>query len=182
MNYGQKIIELASQFAGLTEVRQNAAWDDLATKGVDERAKKLRAILEAAGHEDGWAYCMSFCRAIWLAAYKGEKQEPQIKKLLTPSVMTSWGNVQGGCLAAKTPKVGSIFFMRKNKTWTGHAGIVAEVLGGGKMRTVEGNTSPQTGSVEADRNGDGVYFRERSSTVQGDVVHGLYLVGFLHPF
>jgi len=181
MTTGQKIIELASQFAGLTEVRQNAAWDDLQTKGIDERAKRLRAILEAAGHQPGWPYCMSFCRAIYIEAYKGTEHEKTVRALLSAHVMTSWGNCIKKKLTSKTPKEGAIFFMQKGTTSYGHAGLVVADIGGG-MKTVEGNTSAQPAKGEADRNGDGVYFKKRSTEITGAKGAGMHLIGFLHPF
>lgn len=181
MNYGKGIIELASQFAGLTEVRQNAAWDDLATKGVDERAKKLRAILEAAGHQPGWPYCMSFCRAIYIEAYRGTEHEKTVRTILSASVILSWNNCKKQNLTNKTPKEGAIFFLQKGTSGYGHAGLVVADLGD-TMKTVEGNTSAQPAKGEADRNGDGVYFKKRSTAIIGAKGTGLHLLGFLNPF
>jgi len=182
MTNGQKIIELASRFAGLTEVRQNAKWDDKKTPGEDARAEELRQILRAAGHQDGWPYCASFCRAIWFSVYSCTQHKITVKKTLSASVMNSWEQVKKAGLARDYPVPGAIFFFRNGRAWTGHEGIVVEVGDGGKMRTIEGNTSPQPTGTQSDREGDGVYFRERNCVIQSPRDSGLYLVGFLHPF
>lgn len=63
----------------------------------------------------------------------------------------------------RTPMAGDLVFFRwDGMSVTGHIGIVEKVLSGGRIQTLEGNTSSDnTGSQN---NGGGVYRRIRSST------------------
>ena len=77
------------------------------------------------------------------------------------------------------PEPGCLIVWRKFKnnqpTPSGHVGIVVEVLDGGKVRTIEGNTGAGVG---VKRDGDGVFAKERSVTGFGD----MRVRGFLRVF
>lgn len=175
---GDKIVEVAERFEGLAEVVQNTTWDDPKTKGLDARAQALKEALKRVGHENGWAYCMTFAEVCWRVAYEevGASKEliARIAKLLTPSVVVSMRNVKAEGLLAVEPKRGSIMFMQKGTGAYGHAGVVTGVQGY-TFFTIEGNTG---GGLE-NREGDGIY-RKKRMLFYGKS-EGLVLRGFLNP-
>lgn len=182
-----QIITVAERFEGLTEIVSNKEWDDAKTKGIDARALALKGMLKAAGHEDGWPYCMTFSKGVWVTAYTefvpGNPAIAQIKKLLGPSVMESFSNCMNAGLIATVPMVGAIFFMQNGKSWQGHAGIVERVEDQ-FVYTIEANTSPGATATQADRDGGigtgGVWRKKRSRDMTRNP-NGLYLRGFLNP-
>lgn len=176
------IIRNAKRFTGLYETVSNAEWDDPTTPGIDARARELRAALIASGLRPGDAYCMTFAKAIWSISY-AEAAAPvaliaKIRTLLSPSVMNSFTACRAQGLITTRPVPGAIFFMRKGDSWSGHAGIVTAV-GATSFSTAEGNTSPRPNTPEADREGDGVFEKERSLRISRTA--GLWLCGFLNP-
>jgi hypothetical protein len=186
MNINLKILEVASRFEGLVELKSNAKWGSKKLKAADPAAAQMERMLKRSGHQDGWPYCMSFCEMVWHVAYEeiGACQETirMVCRLLNPSVMQSWANVKEAGLNDRVPKLGAIFFMQKGTSGYGHAGIVedhAETL----LHTIEANTSPQPGTTDEDRDGGvgtgGVWRRRRAYRFgKGS---GLHLVGFLNP-
>jgi len=184
MKESNKIIEVAERFLGLYEVKSNAIWDDPSTAGEDPQAKILLELMIESGWQPGYAYCCSLTEAVWRQAYY-ELDAPQdtIDKIttnLTPSVMKSFNNWKKEELISTIPTSGSIFFMQKGFTGFGHAGIVVKSSDDGKkISTIEGNTSPDPASVEADREGDGVFRRVRPVSFTSST--GLWMQGFLHP-
>lgn len=181
MTINERIIADARQFANLIETKSNAEWDDPATPGIDARARLLRATLIATGWQPGWAYCAAFVEGIWSLAYAevGSAQLVRVKRLLTASVMQSLANCQKENLIARSPVPGAIFFMQNGKSWTGHAGIVTKA-DDQRFWSVEANTSPAPGSVQAEREGDGI-FDGKQHRIDFSPKPGLWLRGFLNP-
>jgi len=177
---GERIIAAATQFVGLHEVKANAEWDDPATSGKDQAAQDLRNALKASGWMLGWPYCAAFAEACWRIAYVGlgapDAIQARIGLRLTPSVMQSFNNWKGEI--SLVPEPGAIFFMQMGQGATGHAGIVVQASHE-KFSTIEGNTSPQPGTAEADREGDGVFKKIRRLDFTPKT--GLWLRGFLNP-
>jgi hypothetical protein len=181
MSINEQIIAAARHFVGLIETKSNAEWDDPATPGIDARARELRAVLISTGWQPGWAYCAAFVEGIWTMVYAAARPEKllQVKRLLTASVMQSYENCQSAGLISRVPVPGAIMFMQNGKSWTGHAGIVVKT-DGQRVINVEGNTSASAGSVNADREGDGV-FDEKQRRIDFTPRPGLWLRGFLNP-
>jgi hypothetical protein len=183
LDIGDRIVAVAIRYLNLVETQSNAQWDDPKTPGVDARALQIRAALIASGHTDGAPYCAAFVEAIWRLAYAeaGARATTiaRLTSLLCPSVMTSFMNWKREGLITQTPVKGAIFFMQKGESWTGHAGIVRAVKDG-YIETIEGNTSPMAGTPEADRNGDGIYAKQRRLQFTMNT-SGLWLRGFLNP-
>ena len=179
---GSEIIRVASHFVNLYETKSNAEWRFILdpSKGKTESEELLR-VMKACGWQTGWSYCCSFVEAIWRTSYVN-LHAPQsvvdgIAGKLTPSVMTSYNNYK--TIVTKEPIPGSIFFMRKGKSAFGHAGIVVG-SNGTEIATIEGNTSAGKAiSDEADRNGDGIFKKQRPLSFKEST--GLYLLGFLAP-
>lgn len=177
---GSQIIAVASRFVGLHETKANAEWDNPATVGKDQAAQDLRTELKASGWMLGWPYCAAFVEACWRLAYVDlaapEALQSRIGARLTPSVMQSFNNWKGETSLVAQP--GAIFFMQMGQGATGHAGIVVQ-SSKDQFSTIEGNTSPQAGSPDADREGDGVFKKIRRLDFTPKA--GLWLRGFLNP-
>ena len=187
---GQRILDRAQQFLGLHETAANAAWDNPATAGADPAAAELLRLMEATGWQKGWSYCASMVEAIWRSAYVDAGAPAalvqRIARLLTPSVMQSYHNIQAENIAgqpSRTPVPGAIFFMQKGQTGFGHAGLYVRsgAAGTGMFATIEGNTSdPTATATEAqDREGEGIYKKTRR--LDFTPKPGLWLRGFFNP-
>jgi hypothetical protein len=148
-----EIIRVASHFLNLRETANNAAWDDPDTAGQDPAGRELRTLLESVGWQSGWPYCMAFCKAVYMQAYRNLGASPEVLQLIaqrfTPSVMTTFRNC-GALSGRRAPAAGAIFFMQKGESGFGHGGLVVNA-GERKFSTIEGNTSPSPGSAQADR-------------------------------
>lgn len=179
---GYEIVRCAKQYVGLKEVIPNKKWDDPTTPGPDARAKKFEEWIKKAGHQDGWPYCMSACKAIVKEALENLGLTPQYLWLLqaiNPSVMQSFNNLNKIGKISKSPIPGSIGFMQKHLSQNGHAFIV-ERLQGNVLLTLEGNTSiGSTLEIEADRNGDWFTFKTRPLSFSPS--RGLWIRGFWNP-
>ena len=175
------IISCAKQYLNLMEVRDNAKWDNVTTPGPDAAADKLQARMKETGWQEGWPYCAAFAEAVVREALKAVNSEKYdiFAKNMTASCMESFDNFSKLGLISKTPTPGSVFFMQMGSSYRGHAGIVIAV-DGNSLKTIEGNTSPNPDTPEADRNGDGVYAKIRPLKFQSKP-NGLWLRGFLNP-
>jgi hypothetical protein len=186
MKLGAIIVDIADDYERLVEVVSNARWDDPRTKGPDAIAKEFEQLLkDHGGHQDGWAYCMSYARAVWVVAFKRAGASPaaikRVKSLLSPSVMNSYNTVREAGLATKIPKQGAIMFMQNGGSWTGHAGIVTAV-DGEVFHTIEANTSPTNANERDGGIGTGGVWRKKRSLDFTPKKKGLWLRGFLNPF
>lgn len=177
---GARIIEVATQFVGLHETKANAEWDNPVTAGKDQAAVDLWNALTDSGWMMGWPYCAAFVEACWRAAYVGlqapDELQSRIGQKLTPSVMQSFKNWKAEI--SLDPTRGAIFFMQMRQGATGHTGIVVQPFRD-QFSTIEGNTSPQAGTPDADREGDGVFKKIRRLDFTPRA--GLWLRGFLNP-
>ena len=187
MNIADRIIAVAEDYEGLVEVISNAEWDDPKTAGKDTRAAKFEQMLKASGHNDGWAYCMSFCEGVWITAYSEQQNVTtailkQIKGILGPHVMTSYNNAARDGLISRVPQVGGIGFMQNGSGSAGHAFLVRGIANG-FLSTIEANTSPSPTSSAADRDGGigtgGVWRKKRLLSLTKK--SGLWIKGFLNP-
>lgn len=139
-------LDKAKTFLGVTEQAPNdgpAVKLFLASVGIDQPAPWCAAFV---------GYCLS--------AAKAESPRPTAlatgyitKHSLYPSkYLYSW-------------RKGDVMIMRQGESWKGHTGFVDSVyLKNGTLHivTIEGNTGPQPGSVAQERDGDGVYRRDRT--------------------
>lgn len=93
-------------------------------------------------------------------------------------VMTCWARSPVKARVAD-PEVGALAIWEHHShgkaTGSGHCGVVVELLGEGRFRAVEGNTSEPGGDQ---REGDGVWLKERGI----DGLPSLRLIGFLRPW
>ena len=177
---GRLIVKHASIFVGLFETKANKEWARL-VNGVQQEDNELEEVLKLVGWQPGWSYCAAFVEAVWRTAYKEVNAPKELQDLiasnLNPSVIKSYDNFKDRI--SQVPEPGSIFFMQKGFSGYGHAGIVVS-SDGAKFATIEGNTSPGSGTAESERNGDGVYKRIRTLDFTKHT-YNLHLIGFLNP-
>lgn len=175
-----RIVEYASRFLNLYEVRQNKIWDNPATPGHDAVADELVDLLKSVGWQPGWAYCMALAAALWIRVYKElgapKSYTDKLHKSFNCSSVESFNQWKKDISLVPLP--GSIFFMRRGDTPYGHAGIVVGSEAN-KIKTIEGNTSAVVLVASQDYEGDGVFRKVRSLDFSWKA--GLYLRGFLHP-
>ena len=165
---GKLVINIAREFIGLYEIKQNSVWDD------KEKSDKLLRLMKPTGFKPGYAYCMCFCLAMWRAAGLATNT-------MTPGAVDSFNRVKDK--TTKNPTPGSIFFMQMGRTAKGHSGIVVSYDEASKrLITIEGNTSPanKTVSANADREGDGIFQKSRILNFNPSST-GLFFLGFLNP-
>lgn len=91
----------------------------------------------------------------------------------TEHVLNLWNSSQKAC-RTESPVAGDVILWKLVGTTSGHCGIVMEVTPDHYL-TIEGNTSP---AHHLDRNGDGVYLKQRPKTGMGR----FEILGFLRPF
>lgn len=102
-----------------------------------------------------WMYPTEHCMTLW------DKMpiESKLKELPHPGCLIVWQHYKDG-----------------QPTTSGHIGVVTEIIGVSKVKTIEGNTSSNLSGDQ--RNGDGVYEKERSLLSKGS----LQLKGFIMPW
>ena len=136
----------------------------------ENRGEYIDMFHEAAHSYKGAPWCMSFVQA--MVAFI----ENRCKESALP--------VGAGCvdvfsrapesMKVVDPRRGDIIVWKHIDSMAGHCGIITRV-GAEFYATIEGNTS---GGKGIDRNGDGVYARQRSKKPAGT----LQILGFLRPF
>lgn len=156
----------------------------IASKYINEKEKpgntgfinpEFEKKLKAVGWQAGWAWCAAFLEAVIWEAYPNRINE--VKGLFVPSAVNTFKNLKNaGYHFSMTPSVDSLVFWQHIKNgvaeWTGHTGIVSEVIDPVTFKSIEGNTN-NTGS----REGDGVYRKTRK--VNPNVTDGLKVIGFI---
>lgn len=171
-----KVIELAKRYVGLHECKPNAQWTSKSIPDCDARSTELLEMMGKTHWQPSWAYCAAFVGGLYLEAYKDDALKlATLKKILTPSVMTTY--INGKKYASKTPTPGSIFIMQMGTGGNGHCGLVTESILKDSFSTIEGNTSPSPLTAAQDRNGDGIYAKVRKL----NFTHSdkLNLIGFI---
>ena len=159
------IIEIARPYIGKKEKRGNSGFED------PQMEKDMREV----GWQLGYAWCAGFIEMLAWKAYPEHKDK--IKGLFVPSAVSTYRNLMGaGYKRTMFPELGAFVFWQKmedgNPLWTGHCGVVSEVINSTEFKSIEGNTS-DSGS----RNGDGVYENHRK--VKLDIKDGLKVIGFI---
>lgn len=179
---GISIINAAKKYLGLTEVVPNAKWDNLKTRGEDPAAKELVAAMRATGWQTGWPYCAAFAETCWRVGYAARSELALISKNITPSAMGTWENFTKLNKTATRPIPGALMIWQNGNTWQGHVAIVVEAVPNeNRVVTIEGNTGPNPGTVQGDREGDGIYRKTRLIDYTKKS-KGLNLKGFINPF
>ena len=159
------IIDVARKDIGKKEKPNNSGFHD----------RQLELDMLAVGWQPGWAWCACILEKWAWEAYPERKDK--IKGLFVASAVNTFRNlVNAGFEKYDVPVEGSLVFWQKYEDgkaqWTGHTGVVSEVISETTFKSIEGNTS-NSGS----RNGDGVY--ELTRTVKKEVHDGLKVIGFI---
>lgn len=159
-----KVIEIARQYIGKLERLGNTGFED----------PQFEADMKALGEwQSGYAWCACFAQMCFRKAFP---ERDELKKLFDPSTRKTFDNFKkAGFKISLSPVIGSlvIWATYKNgiKEWTGHAGIVSDVIGANAFKSIEGNTSG-AGS----RNGDRVFEHNRTTVAKAN---GLNVMGFI---
>lgn len=159
-----QIVEIAKTYLGKKEKPNNSGFVD----------PVMEAELREVGWQAGWAWCACILEVIVWKAYPEQKEK--VKGLFVPSAVNTYRNLlRAGYKSSLTPEVGRLVFWQRVKDgvkqWTGHCGVVSEVLSEKEFKSLEGNTN-SAGS----REGDGFYEKQREVKV---VENGLQVIGFV---
>lgn len=158
------ILQVAGNFVGLAEVRQNTTWRDPSGRG---RGEQFPAFLRSVGWSAPDAYCAAFAKAVFRGA--GASVEG-----MSLGSVESFENLRRLGRTVGEPAAGCAFFMQHGSSDKGHAGIVTGPARDGVFPTIEGNTD-----ALGTREGDGVYAKTRRlDFTRGP---GLHLLGFGVP-
>lgn len=169
-----KIIAIAQADLGQTEKSGNAGFLD----------PEFENEMKSFGFLPGESWCAIYVKRVWKKAYgntirwarihteevfsKGAVRTHDLFKMAYPQ------NV------VKIPEPGAIVIWQNQKNgipqWTGHAGIVVEVLKDGNFRSIEGNSN-DNGS----REGVKVVLKDRFNNINSEIKNGLKVLGFIKP-
>lgn len=158
-------ITLAKQYLGKKEKPNNSGFEDPA---FEADMKNFGEWLPT------YAWCACFCQMIFRKSYP-EKSDA-LKKLFDPSTRKTFENFKAAKYTiSQKPIVGALViwasYVGGKMQWTGHAGIVTEIVNDNVFKSIEGNTSG-AGS----RNGDRVNENTRTLSVKSN---GLNVMGFI---
>lgn len=153
----QRVLDIALAEVGYLEKASKTSLDDktanAGSANITKYARDLAAVSYFNGNKQGVAWCATF--VCW-CFYKAYGKAAALKLLCQPSKTKN--NTGAGCRYAMnffkakgqlhdTPQVGDqIFFYSSDKSSISHTGLVYKV-DGGKVYTVEGNTSSASGVV-----------------------------------
>ena len=158
----KKVLEVARGEIGYLEKKSNSNLDsktaNAGSKNITKYARDMDAIGFYNGKKQGVAWCdmfvdWCFVKAYGLKAALAMTFQPLGKKNSGAGCQYSFNYYKNKGRIFKTPQPGDqIFFWNSTKTRKSHTGIV-EKVSGGKVYTIEGNTSGASGVVA---NGGGV--------------------------
>jgi hypothetical protein len=170
--FSRRLVVTASDFVGLEETKNNAAWDDLDTAASEKAKSDL--LVATMKRIDGWSpgapYCAAFDGAAVVLTSERSGIDPQ--PFLDVWTAHCMSNVRRftklGLLVTKQPVAVSLMLMQHGDSDSGHAGISTRIDGSYPNRmliNIEGNTMP---GVDGDqRQGDGIYLRGRNVWTNG---------------
>jgi len=156
---------IAQQYIGQKEKPNNSGFQD----------PKFEADMRALGEwVPSYAWCACFCQMVFRKAYPERSEE--LRRLFDPSTRKTFDNFRTADFKiSQKPVLGALVIWASYKggimQWTGHAGIVSEVVNENIFKSIEGNTSG-AGS----RNGDRVAENTRNCSVKSN---GLNVMGFI---
>jgi hypothetical protein len=163
------LVENAIKWVGTKEVGNNNGFANAT----------FQQMMKEAGWTNGDAWCLYFCKAIYLKVFPNEKA--QINAEIEGNTQDTWNNLPNNPnttfmkITSGKPMVGDIaIWQHTDKPWSGHAGLVIDV-GEATFTTIEGNTSDKNIS-----NGDLVAKNTRPLVYGGKIPNSdLNLRGFL---
>lgn len=113
----------------------------LGNKGFVDPAFQAEMLEE--GFHVGYAWCMLFCRVVYVNSYPEKTAE--LRKLFVPGVLNTYRNLKKASYPiAELPQIDALVIWAQVKdgqeTGFGHAGIVTSLTPDG-FKSIEGNTS-----------------------------------------
>lgn len=130
----------------------------------------VELIQETVGSAVKEPWCMSFVQTC--LAYAEKKTGIKSPVFASEHCLTVWAKTPKTSRVKQVPAPGAIIIWQHGTSQAGHTGLVLGWMSS-TMDTVEGNTGSQSM-----REGDGVFFRNRSTKATGK----MKVIGFLKPF
>lgn len=160
-----KIVETALKYIGQTEKPGNAGFNDA------DFEKKMVAV----GFQKTHAWCSYAAELVFKEALPNQFKE--LDTLFSASAVKTYENFKNaGHLVNEIPHAGNLVVWQTQKDgkpqWTGHVGIVVEVVDKDTFYSVEGNTNDGGGR-------EGYIVAKRLRKVLRNVNNGLELLGFI---
>lgn len=158
-------ILIAKSYIGQLEKPKNSGFQD----------PKFEADMRALGEwVPSYAWCACFAQMVFRKAYPERSEE--LRRLFDPSTRKTFDNFRTADFEiSQKPVLGSLVIWATYKAgvaqWTGHAGIVSEVISDTEFKSIDGNTS-KLGS----RNGDRVGENKWTTAIKPN---GLNVLGFI---
>jgi len=145
----------------------------LSEEGGDNKGAMIELFQDTIGRPQGEPWCLSFIQSC-IAYIETFGFESGIKD--TEHCLTAW--LYSKVEKVSIPKAGDIVIYQMGDTSSGHAEIVISVSQD-SIKTIGGNTSPTTTSLDLERNGDTIAIKERPMLGYPPKMR---VLGFLRPF
>jgi len=141
--------------------------------GIKETSYNAGPLVELMQETIGSAvkesWCMSFCQS--MIAYAEKKTGVKSPVFASELCTEVWSKTPKTSRVKISPLPGAIIIWQRGSTIYGHTGVMLEFMKS-TMNSVEGNTGSNMS------NGDGVYYKTRSTKATGS----LKVLGYLKPF
>lgn len=159
-----RVVEIAKGYIGETEKPKNMGFSDA---GFEEKMKGV-------GFGPGQAWCSYFVELCYKEA--GVLPFAELDKLHSASATKTLQNFKdAGYPILKDPLPGCLVVWRHGSGWSGHIGIVSQLVNGDFFKAIEGNTNDQGGR-------EGYIVAEQVRRLKTNFSErGLNLLGFIYP-
>lgn len=136
-----KALDIAKEFIGQTEKPNNGGFYNT----------RLQAIMSAAGHKKGEAWCCYFAEACFCEPVKDTPKEHELRLLFSANCVQTLKNFEkAGYKISQTPVEGALVIFRRYVNGipqtTGHAGLCELAHDDANFTSIEGNTNDDGGS------------------------------------
>ena len=169
---GDVIVNNALSFVGETEISGNMGFNNA----------KFQEMMEAVGWKKKQAWCAYFVELVWKLSYatRSSATVRELDSLFSASAVQTYKNfVPTTWETSNVPQKGGLVVWQSYKDdeprWSGHIGIISEVITPTQILSIEGNTNSSGG-----REGIEVATKERSLTDSGTGKRLVYL-GSVYP-
>jgi hypothetical protein len=156
-------------------------WVGVQEENGDNKGQLVEIFQRAVTLEPGMPWCAAFViyclDRVKAQASCLDMYAPASKIYRTGHVLTMWNNSPiGNRVSGANVMPGDLMLWQLNGSDAGHVGIVlSNNTSKGSFQTIEGNTGP---GVEVERNGDGVFIKNRLSDGYGT----MQVLGWLRPW
>ena len=160
-----KAVDIAIKYIGQTEKPGNSGFTQI----------DFERRMEKVGFQKGQAWCAYFVELVFKEAYPEKAKE--IDKLFSASAVKTFVHFKEAAYPINNvPGLGNLVIWQTQKEgkpyWTGHAGIVVNVIDQETFESVEGNTNDGGGR-------DGYIVAIRTRKVIKGIQNGLQVLGFV---